>query len=131
MPIKNHKPKLNPRQLKFVKEYLKTGNGTQSAIAAGYAKKTARQISAQLLTNVVVSAEVDKHRAKVSQETGDTVERIIRELQEHREMAVEIKDLGAANKATELRGKHLRMFADQHTIEVGPSLLDMLLGDEE
>ena len=32
---------LNERQKKFVREYIKTNNATQSAISAGYSKKTA------------------------------------------------------------------------------------------
>ena len=36
--------KLTIKQKKFADEYIKTGNATQSAINAGYSKKTAGQV---------------------------------------------------------------------------------------
>ncbi len=42
-------PKLTPKQLRFVAEYLVDLNGTQAAIRAGYSAKTAEQMAYQLL----------------------------------------------------------------------------------
>lgn len=44
-------PSLNIRQSRFVAEYIKTGNATQSAIAAGYSPKTAHVQGHDLLRN--------------------------------------------------------------------------------
>lgn len=41
---------LSNKQMNFADEYLITGNATESAIKAGYSKKTARQQGARLLT---------------------------------------------------------------------------------
>lgn len=47
--------KLNPKQRKFAEEYAKTANGTQSAIKAGYSKKTAPETASRLLKHPYVS----------------------------------------------------------------------------
>lgn len=47
---------LTPRQRKFVEEYLKTGNGTEAAISAGYSRKTAASQASRLLTDKAVQA---------------------------------------------------------------------------
>ncbi|MEE6729888.1 terminase small subunit, partial [Pediococcus pentosaceus] len=36
--------KLTPRQKKFADNYIESGNATQSAIKAGYSKKTAKSV---------------------------------------------------------------------------------------
>jgi len=46
--------KLNQRQRKFVLEYMRTGNGGQSAIVAGYTKKAADPTASRLLRNVKI-----------------------------------------------------------------------------
>lgn len=51
-------PKLNAKQKLFCREYVKTGNGQQSAIKAGYSKETARSKASQLLTKVNVMNEI-------------------------------------------------------------------------
>lgn len=57
--------KLNPQQLKFINFFMLTGNGTQSAIKAGYSKKGADSYATQLLSNPKVRAEIDR-RCKLS-----------------------------------------------------------------
>lgn len=52
-------PKLNARQRLFVLEYIRTLNATQSAIVAGYSKRTAYSIGHELLKHPVVSAEIE------------------------------------------------------------------------
>lgn len=46
------------RKKKFVKEYVKTGNGTQSAIKAGYAKAGAGVAATRLLNDANVRQEI-------------------------------------------------------------------------
>jgi phage terminase small subunit len=43
------KKKLTLKQAKFTKEYLKSGNGTQAAIKAGYSKNSAHDIASENL----------------------------------------------------------------------------------
>lgn len=68
----------------FVTEYLRSNNGTQSAIKAGYSAKTAQQASSRLLKDVVVRAAITQHQAavvaKVQTEAGISLERTLREI---------------------------------------------------
>ena len=59
---------LNPRQEKFVAEYLKTLNVTQSAIKAGYSPHTASEQGSRLLKNKKVAKYIDEQRKRVIDE---------------------------------------------------------------
>lgn len=66
---------LTVKQEKFVDEYIKTGNGTKAAIAAGYSAESARITSAKLLTNTNILREVKKRMDEVrSNRTADLKE---------------------------------------------------------
>lgn len=56
--------KLTHKQKIFCKEFLLDFNATRAAIAAGYSKKTARQIGSENLTKPYIQAEIDKIRSK-------------------------------------------------------------------
>lgn len=71
---------LNPKQARFVAEYLIDLNATQAAIRAGYSAKTAKQIGSKLLTNIDVASEVSKRQEKIAKDRGITVDSITREL---------------------------------------------------
>ena len=57
--------KLNARQKSFCEFYVASGNATESAIKAGYSKKTARSIGQRLLTNV----DIKKHIKELQEKT--------------------------------------------------------------
>ena len=59
---------LNPRQEKFISEYLKTLNVTQSAIKAGYSPHTASEQGSRLLKNKKVAKYIDEQRKRVIDE---------------------------------------------------------------
>lgn len=61
----NAKSKLTTKQKKWADEYIKTGNATQSAINAGYSKKTAKQIGTENLAKPVLKAYIDKQLDKI------------------------------------------------------------------
>src|SRR5436853_613986 len=65
-------PKLLPRHLAFVDEYMKNGrNGTQAAIAAGYSPKRARFTASRLMaTNGNVAAEINRRIAEYTKTAG-------------------------------------------------------------
>lgn len=71
---------LNPKQQRFVAEYLKDLNATQAAIRAGYSAKTAPQIASRLLTNVKVAEAVAAGQKAIAEKAGVTVEKIVAEL---------------------------------------------------
>ena len=68
--------KLKPRQRKFIAHYTDPtnketfGNGTRSAIAAGYTDKAPAEAAHQLLKNTQVEREIDR----VMDELGATVQ---------------------------------------------------------
>ena len=71
---------LNPKQKRFVREYLINPNATQAAIKAGYSAKTAKQIGSALLTNIDVSAAIEKGQQKHLAKLDITAERVLSEL---------------------------------------------------
>jgi phage terminase small subunit len=71
---------LNPKQKKFVIEYLVDLNATQAAIRAGYSAKTAGQIGMRLLKNVHIEEAIRKARDKIAAKTEITAERVLAEM---------------------------------------------------
>ena len=49
---------MNPKQTKFVDEYIRTGNATQAATIAGYSAESAAVIGSKLLRNVNVQQAI-------------------------------------------------------------------------
>ncbi|WP_312065608.1 terminase small subunit [Leuconostoc lactis] len=58
--------KLTPKQKKFADEYIKTGNATQSAIEAGYSKKTAAVIGAENLIKPNIKSYIAERMDKIA-----------------------------------------------------------------
>ena len=71
---------MNPKQQRFVEEYLVDLNATQAAIRAGYSKKTARGQASDLLTNPDIAAAIEEGRKALQERTHFTQDRILREL---------------------------------------------------
>lgn len=60
--------KLTPKQKRFADEYIKTGNATQSAIEAGYSKRTAKVVGYENLTKPYLQEYIEKHMAEIASE---------------------------------------------------------------
>ena len=103
---------LNPKQQRFVQEYLKDLNGTQAAIRAGYSKKTARQIGQHLLTKVDIRAAVQAGQKKSAERAEVSVEYVITKLRKLAEDAMADDDRTNAIRSLELLGKHVGAFAE-------------------
>lgn len=58
--------KLSVRQQKFADLYIETGNATQSAIDAGYAKKSARSVGSENLTKPNIKEYIDKRMVEMA-----------------------------------------------------------------
>lgn len=71
---------LNPKQARFVEEYLLDLNAKQAAIRSGYAVGSAEVTGSKLLSNAKVRARVDEAMAARSVRTGVNQDRIVREL---------------------------------------------------
>lgn len=73
---------LTAKQTKFIDEYLVDLNATQAAIRAGYSRRTARTIAADLLANVYIKAALKVAQDDLARRTGITQEMVIAELKE-------------------------------------------------
>ena len=72
---------LEPRQARFVEEYLKDLNATQAAIRAGYSAKGADVAGVRLLANNRVGSAIAERKAQRAERVGITQERVLSELQ--------------------------------------------------
>ena len=135
-------PKLTDRQKEFVRQYLVDLNATKAAIRAGYSERTAYSVGQRLLKNVeiqraVAAAQAQRaRRVEVTQDyvLSNLVEVVERTMQrapvldrkgeqvtDEEGRAVWTFDPKNANRALELLGKHLGIFADKVKAEVsGP-----------
>ncbi|MGX9869384.1 terminase small subunit [Enterobacter mori] len=69
---------LTAQQRLFVAEYLKDNNATQSAIRAGYSKKTAQEQSSRLLSNVMVAQAIaQQQKASIVRTLGNADEVLV------------------------------------------------------
>jgi phage terminase small subunit len=134
---------LNPKQQRFVDEYLIDLNATQAAIRAGYSEKTARSQGQRLLTHVDVAAAIEAGKAerneRVNVDQDFVINVILETINRCRQadvmrdgngdpMVVELPDgevAVAANfnpnavlKGAELLAKHLSMFVERKDINV-------------
>lgn len=73
-------PTLNDKQRRFVEEYLVDANATQAAIRAGYSEASAYSQAHDLLKKPDVQAAIQAGRARLSERTGITAERVLAEI---------------------------------------------------
>jgi len=105
---------LNPKQTRFVAEYLIDLNATQAAIRAGYAKgKTAEVQGSRLLGNAKIAAEIAKGQAKLGAKLELTAEKVLKDIEDTRLAASKELQYATALRACELQGKHLGMFIER------------------
>lgn len=71
---------LNPRQARFVEEYLVDLNATQAAMRAGYAPGSAPVAGARLIKNAKVQEAITAGMAARSRRTEVTADRVLREM---------------------------------------------------
>lgn len=56
---------VTPKQERFIQEFIKCGNATQSAINAGYSKKTANEQASRLLAKVNIQKRLKELQEQV------------------------------------------------------------------
>ena len=72
---------LTRKQARFVEEYAVDFNGTQAAVRAGYAPRSARVTASRLLTKVAIQEAVGALQRHSAEQLRITRERILEELQ--------------------------------------------------
>ncbi|MGI9298588.1 MAG: terminase small subunit [Gammaproteobacteria bacterium] len=71
---------MNPKQAKFVEEYLVDFNAAAAARRSGYSERTARSIGQELLTKPDVQAALADRSKELSDDLDVSPQRVIREL---------------------------------------------------
>ena len=110
---------MTPKQEMFVKEYMVDLNATQAAIRAGYSSHTANRIATENLSKPVINAAIAEYKQKRAAKLEITAEKVIRDIEEIKALAIENKDYSVALRASELQGKHIGTFTDKQEIS-GP-----------
>lgn len=110
--------KLTKKERIFADEYVKTTNGTQSAITAGYSEKTASVTASKMLRKPKVRQYIDAVMNERSKDTIATADEVLQYLT--RVMKGEEKDqfgldvsVADRTKAAELLGKRHMLFTDK------------------
>ena len=70
---------LTNKQQRFVEEYMVDLNATQAAIRAGYSYDTAKEIGCENLTKPNIQEAIQKRKQELSEQTGITAERVLKE----------------------------------------------------
>ena len=132
--------KLTLKQKKFADEYIISGNATDAAIKAGYAKRSAGQIGEQNLKKLEIKKYIDERLAQLASEKIATQEEVLSyltsvmrgETQEQTlisigELGQEITDIdvGAKDriKAAELLGKRHRLWTDKVEADISGTVV--------
>lgn len=71
---------LTAKQERFVAEYLKDGNATRSAIAAGYSEKTAHSVGSENLRKPEIAAKIAAAQADRTERTHIDIDYVIQRL---------------------------------------------------
>ncbi len=74
--------KLNPRQARFVDEFMVDLNATQAARRAGYSPHTARQAGAENLSKPVIAKEIARRTAALAERNDITVDAYVQDLED-------------------------------------------------
>ena len=79
MPKNTNKYNLTDRQIKFCENYVVSLNATQSALSAGYSKKTSAKIAYKLLVNIGIQQYIQDLKEDASGTINITLEQSIRQ----------------------------------------------------
>lgn len=127
-PVGDNKA-LNMRQLRFVTEYVATGNATRSAHLAGYAHPNVQAF--RLLDNISVKAAIEAERRQIMSDGEDKLARYVSQLESE---SMEADQSGTRVRALELLIKVVGGFApdkQEVTSFHGAFLADLDLEDPE
>ena len=124
---------MTPRQTRFVQEYLIDPNGTQAAILAGYAEKSAHVQASRLLIIDKIAEAVSAGQAKAAQDAEITLGWLIQEQRKVYEAAhhgvvardrygkatgTPVPQLAAANKALENLARFTGHWIEQRDVTI-------------
>ena len=111
---------LNPRQLRFIDEYVVDLSPGRAAVRAGYSLKGADVQGHRLLKNAKIATAIQKKKQALAKRTEISQEWVIKRLQAVHDASMERTNSGgtanpaAANRSLELIGKHGGMWQEGH-----------------
>ena len=113
-------PDLNPKQARFVEEYLKEPNSTQAYIRAGYAERGARANAARLIALDSIRDAIGRGQAKLSERVHIDQAWVLSRLAHEAKLGADTdtKPNASRIRAIELLGKHIGMFVDRSEVTV-------------
>lgn len=140
--------KLTEKQKRFADYYIETGNATESAIRAGYSKKTAKEMGHENLTKPHLREYIDKRLEKMAEKRIMNAEEAMQLLtaiarnEEKEEVVlfgeggsvIEEKGISAKDrlKAIELIGKRYAMWTEKQQVEnITPVFVEDVPEDDE
>ena len=101
---------LTPMQAAFCRQYADTGNGTQSALAAGYSRNTAPVVASRMLKDPRISGAIERLRLEATHEgdiTDKTVlEGLLAEANNNRKGASSAARVSAWRELASIKGMH-------------------------
>jgi phage terminase small subunit len=106
-------PTLTPRQAAFVKHYLTGMGAVKAAEAAGYSSKNSHNASWRLLRRPAVVAAISESHAALREEGEVTAKSMYTQLARDRELAIQLKQLNAAVRASEIQSKLMGLLVDK------------------
>lgn len=110
---------LTARQIKFVENFLNTGNGTQAATAAGYSQVSARVSAHRLLTKPAIRAAISAKQSRDAKRLGIEREDVLRNLLDAYAMAKQLANPAAMVSAARECGRLMGYYApERHQVEV-------------
>lgn len=142
---------MTPKQQAFAEYYIESGNATESAVKAGYSKRTAQQIGTENLSKPVIKSYIDEKLAEISSnriadatEVLETLTAIVRGesrsatligIGEGAQMIENEMPPSTAERirAAELLGKRYKLFTEKAEVEVTGAVqfVDDITGDSD
>lgn len=104
---------MNPRQAKFVQEYLVDLNATQAARRAGYSKKTAAKIGWENLQKPEIAGSLAEALAIRAGNVKITAQKVLTDMEVARQLALVNGKYASAIRAGELCGRHVGLFTER------------------
>ena len=108
---------LTDKEEAFCQEYIIDFNKTQAAIRAGYSKKSAGNIGEQNYRKLHIQKRIEELLQKRAEKLELTQDKVLKDLEEFKNLAKQEKQLAPGVRASELQGKHLGMFVEKHDVK--------------
>ena len=115
---------LSAPQRLFIEEYLRTGNLSRSAKAAGYSGNTTAlsKVGKKLLENPKIMLEIERHQRTAANRAAYGLKEAMDEAESLKQLAIEHKQMGAAIRAIEHKAKLNGLLVEKHEVAAGFSI---------